>query len=179
MIYYTADLHFGHEVNIEKSARPFLTVQDMEVIFVRNWNNTVHEEDTVYIVGDFISRSKLPPAHYLEQLAGKKHLIVGNHDPAWMRQCDLSRYFESVDTFLEIQDEGRRVVLCHFPMVEWWGSRRGSFLIYGHVHGRKDQPTFSLLRQLKHAYNAGVDINHYKPVTFDELVKNHKAFYGV
>lgn len=179
MIYYTADLHFGHEANLGKSARPFLTVDDMEVILVNNWNRAVKPEDTVYIIGDFISRSRRSPAHYLEQLNGKKHLVIGNHDGPWMKSCNLHKYFESVGSWAETRDRGKRVVMCHFPMVEWWGSKRGSILVYGHVHNRKENPTYQILRSLKHAYNAGVDINDFTPVTMDQLIANHKKFYGV
>lgn len=179
MIYYTADLHFGHDVNIGKSARPFLTVDDMEVIFVDRWNAVVQPEDTVYIVGDFMSRSRKTADYYLQQLNGKKHLVIGNHDRPWMKYCDLDRYFESVGEFAETYDSGKRIVMCHFPMVEWWGSKRGSILVYGHVHNRKENPTFQILRKLKRAYNAGVDINNFRPVTLEQLISNHKKFYGV
>lgn len=179
MIYYTADLHFGHEANLGKSARPFLTVDDMEVILVKNWNEVVGKNDTVYILGDFISRSRYSPAHYLDQLNGKKHLIIGNHDIPWMKSCNLQKYFESVGQFAETRDGGKRIVMSHFPMVEWYGSKRGSILLYGHVHNRKENPTYQILRSLKHAYNAGVDIQKFEPVPLGLLIQNHKKFYGV
>ena len=179
MVYYTADLHFGHDVNIAKSDRPFLTVEDMEVILINNWNKAVRPEDTVYIVGDFISRSRKPPEYYLRQLNGVKHLITGNHDAPWMKHCKMEEYFESVGDFAEVKDGGKRIVMCHYPMVEWPGSKRGSVLVYGHVHNRKENPTFQTLRRLKRAYNAGVDIHDFTPVPLDKLIEGHKRFYGV
>ena len=179
MIYYTADLHFGHDANIGKSARPFLTVDDMEIILIKNWNSVVSPEDTVYIVGDFISRSRKPPEYYLRQLNGKKHLVVGNHDAPWMKHCKLNEWFESVGEIAEVKDGNKRIVMCHYPMVEWSGSKRGSIQIYGHVHNRKENPTFQILRKLKRAYNAGTDINDFMPVKLEQLIVNHKKFYEI
>ncbi len=179
MIYYTADLHLGHEASIGKSSRPFLTVDDMDRILIDNWNRVVTPEDTIYILGDLISKPSHRPEHYLGQLKGKKHLILGNHDVTWTKSCRLEDYFETVDTIAETTDGGKRVILCHFPMVEWWGSQRGSILLYGHVHNRRLNPTYSVLRQLRRAYNCGVDIQDFKPVTLEQVIAGHRRFYGV
>ena len=37
----------------------------------------------------------------LKRLKDKKRLIVGNHDGSWVTKADISRYFESIDKFLE------------------------------------------------------------------------------
>ena len=49
MIFYTADLHFLYEALL--SSRPFATVEEMDETLIRNWNETVSPEDTVYLVG--------------------------------------------------------------------------------------------------------------------------------
>ena len=50
MIFYTADLHFLYEPLL--SSRPFATVEEMDETLIRNWNETVSLDDTVYLVGD-------------------------------------------------------------------------------------------------------------------------------
>ena len=50
MIYYTADLHFHYALLLP--SRPFATVEEMDEALVKNWNDTVGPEDTVYLVGD-------------------------------------------------------------------------------------------------------------------------------
>ena len=50
MIYYTADLHFHYALLLP--SRPFATVEEMDETLVKNWNDTVGPEDTVYLVGD-------------------------------------------------------------------------------------------------------------------------------
>ena len=50
MIFYTADLHFHYAPLL--SSRPFAAVEEMDEALIRNWNERVSPEDTVYLVGD-------------------------------------------------------------------------------------------------------------------------------
>ena len=80
MIYFTIDMHLGHENIIRLCNRPFSNVEEMDQALIDNWNRRVQPQDTIYILGDLMFRNKKPPEEYLRQLNGKKHLIIGNHD---------------------------------------------------------------------------------------------------
>ena len=97
MIYYTSDLHLGHANIITHCNRPFSAVDEMDEVLIDNWNAKVTNADTVYVLGDLMFRNKRPAEAYLSRLKGRKHLVVGNHDKAWMKKVDLSRWFESVE----------------------------------------------------------------------------------
>ena len=84
MIYYTADLHFHYAPLL--SSRPFATVAEMDETLIRNWNETVTESDTVYLVGDVGYNEGHVPLHALGQLHGHKHLIRGNHESRQITQ---------------------------------------------------------------------------------------------
>ena len=59
MIFYTADLHFLYEPLL--SSRPFATVEEMDETLIRNWNETVSPEDTVYLWAiSGITRGRFP-----------------------------------------------------------------------------------------------------------------------
>lgn len=79
-IFYISDTHFGHKNCIKFDNRPFETVEEMDQTLIDNWNKKVSDEDTVYIIGDFIYRSGNTFEWYLKQLKGKKILVSGNHD---------------------------------------------------------------------------------------------------
>lgn len=49
----------------------------MDRALIENWNERVHNDDRVYILGDLLYRCEDPIA-ILKQLKGRKHLIVGN-----------------------------------------------------------------------------------------------------
>ena len=172
MIYYTSDLHLGHENIITSCQRPFSCIEEMDEALIANWNARVNKTDTVYILGDLIFRAKLAPEAYLQRLKGKKHLIIGNHDTSWLNKVDTAKYFESVSR-LEVINTGRgKATLCHFPMCD----HEGRWLIHGHIHATTDSPYWHFLRESERTLNAGVDIHGYTPVLFEELFENNLRF---
>ena len=72
MVFFTADLHFGHANIIRHCARPFASVEEMDAALLANWRRRVRADDTVYIVGDLMFYCK-DPESYLRRLSGKKH----------------------------------------------------------------------------------------------------------
>jgi calcineurin-like phosphoesterase family protein len=176
MVYYTADLHIGHANILKHTNRPFATLDEMNAELCKRWNRRVKKNDTVYILGDIFFRNAVPASEYLQELNGKKHLIVGNHDKDWMKKTDLDAFFQSVQHFAEISDGNHKLVLCHYPLMTWNGASRGRYMIHGHIHDNTGSDYWPLLRNMPHALNASVEVNGYEPVTFDELVANNIAF---
>lgn len=175
MIYYISDLHFGHRRILELEQRPFSDIEDMDKTLIRLWNETVTEQDDIYIVGDFSYRSDKHFKWYLSQLKGHKHLILGNHDYLLSQDQKALSYFDSVECIERIVDNERVVILCHFPIAEWNGKQHGSFHVYGHIHAKKDD-VFEFMSRFDKALNAGCMINNYRPVTLNELMENNKRF---
>ena len=52
MIYYIADMHFGHENVIHFDGRPFADTEQMDEVLIQNWDERVTADDTVYVLGD-------------------------------------------------------------------------------------------------------------------------------
>ena len=52
MIFYTADLHLGHENVIAYSKRAFENCAEMLDVIIQNWNSVATDNDEVYIIGD-------------------------------------------------------------------------------------------------------------------------------
>lgn len=175
MIYYTADLHFGHKKILKMDKRPFETIEEHDRVLIERWNARVRPEDQVYILGDFCVYSKNSPISYLEQLNGRKYLITGNHDFALVKDSEAMAKFEKVEKMLSVMDGQYRIVLCHYPIAEWERYFRGGWHIYGHIHGNR-KGAFQYMRKEERALNAGIMINHYQPVTMEELISNNKAF---
>ena len=155
--------------------RPFETIEEMDEILIRRWNERVADEDDVYIVGDFVYRSERSADWYLKRLKGRKHLIVGNHDLTTLRNAKAMELFASVEKMNMVVDNGRRVSLCHFPVAEWNGKRHGGFHVHGHIHCRRDD-VYRFMCGFDRALNAGCMINDYRPATLDELIGNNLRF---
>lgn len=172
MILYTADLHFGHYNIIHHDGRPWKTADEMDEALIELWNNKVTDNDDVYIDGDFAFRNGKPVSYYASRLKGKLHLIMGNHDRL---TPDDRKYFVEIKDRKTIKDNGRTVVIDHFPMAEWDGFFRGVYHVYAHIHNNTNA-AFQFMRTLNNALNAGCMINGYVPVTLDELIENNKKF---
>jgi calcineurin-like phosphoesterase family protein len=181
MIFFTADFHFGHENIIKHCSRPFQSLGLMNGTLIGNWNTTVGSDDTVYILGDLFFGGGRSPDEYIQLIQsfnGKKFLTPGNHDSVWMKHIDLSSCFEDVALMMEISYDKKHILtLCHYPMMSWKDDRDGTgYMIHGHIHNRTDADYFPIICSNPNMLNAGVDVNNFKPVTFEELLKNNQKF---
>ena len=172
MIYYTADLHLNHQAVIRYCNRPFETVEEMNETIVSNWNKTVNKNDDVYIVGDVIFKLKSDMPLYLDRMNGTKHLITGNHDKQTLKKKQFTEQFASIDEYLVIDDQNRKVVLFHYPIIEWDGCFRGAYHIYGHIHNSNNTANM-VMKTIPNAFNAGVDLNDFSPQTLSQLIERN------
>ena len=165
-VYFTSDLHLGHD-NIRKHCnRPFKTIEEMDETIIRNYNSLVSDRDTVYILGDVSFRGGNPD-NYLRRLKGHKHLIIGNHDS---REAINSKYFESADRLRTIKIDKEKIVLCHFAMRTWDASFHGSWHLFAHSHGRL--PPTTIIKDGKEyvrSFDVGVDCWDFYPISFEHV----------
>ena len=174
MMFFIADTHFGHKNVLKLCDRPFETIEEMNETFIANWNARVTGRDTVYVVGDMFFRCD-DPESILRRLHGKKHLLVGNHDSSWMNKVDVGKYFKSVELMTITSDGAHAVTLCHYPLLSWKHAK-SSYMIHGHIHSNTDMDFWPLIAARENVLNAGVDLNGFQPVSFDELLANNIKF---
>lgn len=183
MNFYIGDPHFGHRNIIKYDHRPFNTVTEMDSTLINNWNSVVGVDDTVYILGD-VSWYDDPHRNneILNTLNGRKILIRGNHDKPMK---DVKYDFEKVVDYLEISDNGQKVILFHYPILFWNGQFHDSIHLYAHVHNSHQwnimESTMDECRQLQalqmQAYNVGCMLPwmNYTPRTLNEIIRNYNA----
>lgn len=156
-IFFTSDTHFGDHRTLNLYPRPFGSVGEMDDELIRRWNARVGPQDEVWHLGDF-ARTPKRAAEVLGQLRGVKRLIVGNND----KDPQLAHGWASIAPYAEIEVEGRKLVLCHYPFRSWNGQHRGALNLHGHSHGR--------MKPLPRQFDVGVDVRDYRPVTLAELL---------
>jgi calcineurin-like phosphoesterase family protein len=176
MKFYISDTHFGHANIIEYCKRPFTGTLEMEYALIQAWNRKVAVNDEVWFLGDFTFHKERDKGHVLDifnQLNGSKHMVIGNHDPQWVRDMFLSVHDikEVRDTYhIHDKDVEMRIVLCHYPMLSWNRDTWGALHFYGHVH---NNPGFS--HPNPKAYNLCVEMNDYEPQTLEEIMARNNA----
>lgn len=171
MIYFTSDLHLNHEKIIKLCNRPFADVEVMNETIISNWNKTVKNDDTIYILGDFQMSKKGDVANeFLKKLNGKKILIVGNHDHFLKSSNFDKNLFTDIKIYEEIRYKDRMFCLFHYPIYEWNGFYRDAICLHGHVHtDNKDKK--QLTKSLGNIYDVGVDGNNFVPVSIEKILE--------
>ena len=164
MLWFTSDTHFDHTRVIEYSNRPFQTIEEMNETLITNWNERITERDEVWHLGDFCWSDRAE--FFRNQLKGRIHLILGNHDLRRTSIKDATKLFESVDFVKYLRYNHDKFWLSHYAHRTWPKSNRGSYHLYGHSHN--DLPG------LNRSMDVGVDAQNYRPISIDEVISQLK-----
>ncbi len=185
-VWFTSDLHFGHEAVIKYCNRPFENVEDMRERLIRNWNSVVQDNDLVYVLGDFSMYLKKPELiQILSRLKGTKVLVTGNHDQhsSYM----LNSGFHAVVDQATIRIAGEEVIMSHYPYskgkLNYWFyyvlnklmprkffrpryfkqqlNHMDRFLLHGHTHN-KNVVNGKMI-------HVGTDAHNYKPISMSKI----------
>lgn len=107
----------------------------MNETIIENFNKTVPNNATVYILGDLSFGNEMSTESVLKRLNGNKILIYGNHDAMIRKKKTLQQYFGSCHDYREVKINGSKVVCFHFPIESWNAQRNGRIHLHGHCHG--------------------------------------------
>ena len=168
MIYFTSDLHLGHNNIIKYTNRPFKDYEEMDNVLIDNWNNTIKDNDEVYILGDLSMNSPEVVDRYLLRMKGRKYLIRGNHD--YFVDKYTSDQLIWIKDYYELKHNKEYIVLCHYPFSEWNRSYHGSIHLHGHQHNHSDY-NLNQKKDNKNRYDVGVDANNFRPISLDKIFK--------
>ena len=178
MIFYIADMHFGHENVIHFDNRPFADTAEMEKCMIGYWNLRVTKNDTVYILGDTFWKDEECSIKIIKQLKGHKILIKGNHDRV---SGPLKEYYDEISDYAEIRDNNHFVVLSHYPIIFYKNQHRGAIMLYGHVHNTKEWDMVEKFKQEQltanipcQMFNVGCMMNYmnYMPRTLNDILSS-------
>ncbi len=158
-IFFTSDTHFGDHRTLNIHKRPFASVAEMDEAMIAGWNAVVGPEDEVWHLGDFARKLSDVPG-LLSRLKGLKHLLRGNNDEPEIRDAPG---WVSVRDYHEMDEDGRRLVLCHYPFRSWNGQARRVINLHGHSHGK--------LKPMPRQFDVGVDARGFRPVTLAQLLR--------
>lgn len=160
MLWFTSDTHFGHR-NILRHCptRLFKSIEEMDEIFITNWNKLISPKDTVYVLGDFCLDSR-KVNYYLSRLNGsQKFLIKGNHDDV-KSDHQWTSIFDVYD--LKIS-KTEYVWMSHYAHRVWPRSHYGAYHFFGHSHGT--------LPRFGKSCDVGVDAWNHCPINLEQAVQ--------
>ncbi len=170
-IWFTSDLHFGHQNIITYCGRPWKTAQRMDEALIENWNARVGQGDLVYVLGDVFWCEAERAAQILRRLNGHKKVVLGNHDQLIRKDPGTRMLFDEILPDLhEVHIDRMHIVLCHYPLLSWNRAFGGAFMLHGHSHN-----TIPFDPRNGRRMDVGVDAQGYAPVSWHEVKSRLEA----
>lgn len=183
MIYFTSDLHLGHDQEFIWGARGFNSVAEMNEKIITRWNSRITKDDDVYVLGDLVMGG-VENVELLKQLNGKIHIIYGNHDGPKKREA-----YAELENVVEcgwanmIKYKKYNFYLSHYPTItdnedigEIVSPKECVINLFGHTHqfddfyDTNDGYNFRM-------YHVGVDSHDCFPVPIDEVIEEIKIVF--
>jgi calcineurin-like phosphoesterase family protein len=183
MIYFTSDLHLGHDQEFIWGARGFNSVAEMNEKIITRWNSRITKDDDVYVLGDLVMGG-VENVELLKQLNGKIHIIYGNHDGPKKREA-----YAELENVVEcgwanmIKYKKYNFYLSHYPTItdnedigEIVSPKECVINLFGHTHqfddfyDANDGYNFRM-------YHVGVDSHDCFPVPIDEVIEEIKMIF--
>lgn len=172
-VFFTSDQHFCHANVIKYDGRPFNDVEEMNEQLILNWNSVVGEKDVVFYLGDLsFDRGSGNTQRIVNELNGKIHYILGNHDDE--RDIRKLNRFETISDYVNLSivdlDNPRKkqgIMMMHYPILSWDKAHHGDWHLHGHCHQ-------SLVTQNPEYYkrkvlDMGCNGWEYRPVSYAEI----------
>lgn len=176
MYLFTADLHFGEDEIIEREARPFKDMDSMVDAIVSNINSEASQDDTLFILGDFINynryhHSDIEVFDIVKRIVPSVVLITGNNEDRLMnevfngdfesmRREIISRGFSDVCKSFDVEFGGEKFHLVHLPEEHL----EGCVNLFGHTHRAT-----GLWKP--YGLNVCVDLNSFCPFSEKEILR--------
>lgn len=180
MIYFTSDLHLGHDREFVWEARGFENVREMTKAIFNGINETVGPEDTLYILGDLMLNDTEAGITLLKSLyCADIHIILGNHDTVERAALYKKCWNVTEVVYATVLKYGKwRFYLSHY----WTqtcnttdhGPTKSLINLYGHTH----QPMPFAEDDAWQNYNVGVDAHGCKPVSIEQVIGDILAKYN-
>lgn len=170
-IFFTSDLHFGHDKKFIYGARGFDSIEEHDEAIIANWNKVVRPEDWVFCLGDLMLGDNVKGLRNLAHLNGSIHVVRGNHDTN--TRMDL---YWNCDVIQEISEgcfyhQGKySFYLCHFPVLSAphtdYGPAHRIINLCGHSHttDRFADWDKGLI------YHCELDAHNMTPVAYEDIL---------
>ena len=178
-IWFTSDLHLGHDKDFLYQPRGFQNIWEHNYTIVSNWNAVVGDEDDVYVLGDLML-GKDEGLSYIHQLRGQLHVICGNHDTTRRR----AQYEESYNIVEVVDAKFLRIghyhfFLSHYPTLcsnfDVSKPLKARMInLCGHLHTQN--PFSDWDKGL--IYHVELDAHGNRPVEYEEIMKDIRLQLG-
>lgn len=171
MIWFTSDWHIGHDKNFLYEPRGFSNIFEHDAQILKNCNEVVRPEDTLYILGDLAMNENEKEWNdiFYGIACQDVHIVRGNHDTVnKMQKYCLDYGFINHDWADIIKVSKRRIFyISHYPTLtgNFDFDKYPIWNLSGHTHSKeKFHPAGCI-------YNVSLDAHNNYPVSIEQIVK--------
>lgn len=171
MIYFSSDLHLGHQKEFIYKPRGFNSIEEMNRTIIKNFNQVLNYDDDLYLLGDTVMGAE-PPYYLFKQLNCRVHLIWGNH-------CTLNKQKELMASWNVVEIcgyatllkyKGYNFYLSHYPTYtsnydDNKPLKHRVLSLSGHTHSKEKFEECG-------SYNVAVDAHNCFPVSIEQIIKD-------
>lgn len=178
MFYFTSDLHFCHDKEFVYKARGFNSAEEMNEAIINNINNTVDEDDTLFILGDIYLNSDEGAEYFKRINSNNIHIILGNHDtPNKVDKLFGANKITDV-SYADIREWGKyKFYLSHYPTYTTYDTKHLNLALinlYGHTHQTDNFFKNHNGENIPWMYNVGCDAHNCTPVSMTQIIEDCK-----
>ena len=189
-VWFMSDPHFGHKNLVRgvtswehtEGCRNYDTIDEMNEAIVDGINNNVKKDDILFCLGDWSFGGFDNIQKFRSMLdVSDLHMVLGNHDNNILtNRGDVQQLFSSVRHYRKVFVNDQEIIMCHYPIISWEDSHKGSWMLHGHMHGTL--PEKSTIQWAGDDYwvktgkmfDVGMDValdmlGEYRPFHFDEI----------
>lgn len=157
--YVAADLYLGYTNIIRRDNRPYRNVEEMNQALLKNWNEMVCYDDTVYFMGAISYGESADDIDYwLKRLSGNIVFIKGDQN--------ISGNTEFLLDYVTINVGKKQFCLVHNPKdapedFEGW-------IIHAHNYNQ-DLLKRPFIDRKRKTINVSLEATNYRPIDFAEI----------
>ncbi len=176
MYFFTSDIHFGDIQMLRMENRPFKDLKDFDEFIFTVWNEQATENDTIFVVGDWLDCDNKDSLlwkysiDYPKKLKADVVLITGNNEQRVVdnffngdfekfREVCLENGFKDVQKTLDISFCGYDFHLTHKPK----DYKKGVLNLFGHTHRASGI-------YMPFGFNVCLDLNHFRLLSEDDIL---------
>ena len=162
----------GIKKNFYGGPRGFSSSIEHDYAVLALFNETVNQDDEVYILGDLMLEDNEHGLKFIKQLNGKLHIILGNHDSN--TRIELYKQLPNVVevTYATIIKIGKySFYLCHYPvLIHNYDDNKKMWNLHGHTH------SIDKVSEYYHCYNVALDAHKCCPISIDDIIEDIKNY---
>lgn len=165
----------GHDREFIWKVRGYDSVQAMNLAQVQKWNETVEDEDDVYVLGDLMLGDPCN-IEFIKQLKGRIHIVLGNHDTSNREKMyrELSNVVQIAEVGIRLKYKKYHFIMTHYPMLtgnlddDGKGLKGRTINLCGHSH------TIDKYQDMNKSiiYHCEYDAHNGYPILIDNIIQD-------